>query len=235
MRSGTRSRASSSGSDTISDGGSSRRTPRRGNDATIRTLALVPPEISDIGPRIETGSPASGSKTAAPGSPQGPRRTSIVASSGSSSTTRSTSSVRSIVAPRAASQTQAGATMPSTMNAMPGTNSGAASNGSATRVSASPASADRRRPPHVTAPSPMRPRRSTTSAAAAPRGLRARAPAGAPAPGCDNAWTSSGSAWSRPCIIAWALAARSSISPARGLAPRSTRGSSRVRHSSLTM
>ena len=76
-------RASSSASETISVGGSTRRRPRRGNEATIRTLATVPPESSDIGPRIDTGSPASGSTTAAPGSPQCPRVTSIVASIGS--------------------------------------------------------------------------------------------------------------------------------------------------------
>ena len=40
--------------------------------------------------------------------------------------------------------------------------------------------------------------------------------------------TSSGSAWSRPSSAAYALAARNSINPARGLAPSSTRGSERV-------
>ena len=47
--------------------------------------------------------------------------------------------MRSIVAPWAASATQTGATAPSRMIATPGTNSGAASNSSATRISASPA------------------------------------------------------------------------------------------------
>ena len=53
--------------------------------------------------------------------------------------------------------------------------------------------------------------------------------------GGASAWTSSGSAWSRPLRSACALAARSSISPARGEAPSSTRGSSRVWRSSATM
>ena len=44
-----------------------------------------------------------------------------------------------------------------------------------------------------------------------------------------SAWTSSGSTWSRPWSSARAFAARSSSSPARGLAPSSTRGSVRVR------
>ena len=46
-------------------------------------------------------------------------------------------------------------------------------------------------------------------------------------PSTTAAWTSSGSAWSRPCSSARAFAARSSMSPARGLAPSSTRPSPR--------
>ena len=42
-------RASSSASATISVGGSIRLMPRRGKQATIRTVAVRPPEISDIG------------------------------------------------------------------------------------------------------------------------------------------------------------------------------------------
>ena len=60
--------------------------------------------------------------------------------------------------------------------------------------------------------------------------LRARPPpapsaGGAPAPTAASSWTSSGSAWSRPSSAARALAALSSINPARGLAPSSVRGS----------
>ena len=75
--------ARSSMSRTTRQGGSSRRRPRRENLATTRTSALEPPTTSESGRLSDTGVPASGSMTSPPGRPSGPRRTSIIASTGS--------------------------------------------------------------------------------------------------------------------------------------------------------
>ena len=179
------------------------------------------------------GSPSSGSSTSPAGSGSGAGRASMRTRSGSSSTTRARAE-RALHARAARGQRDPrGATR--------GRAATKATPGDVQRLGVEAAARQRQhqaerdgggeRGAHARGRSQRRGRRDRVGddwrapAASAASGASTRRWAST---GWASAWTSSGSAWSRPSSSARALAARSSIRPARGLAPSSTRGSARV-------
>ena len=231
---------------TTSVGGSSRLRPRRGNEATTGRWRCWHPRRSTVDLRIDTGSPTIGSAAAPPGRPQGPRpdldrglnRLFLDRPSRRRACARRGRRGRRARPRRASDDAEQGERDP-----------GDEQRGGVEHAARQGAASARRPPP----PPPAHRRRLSSAGRTdthsalttpAPRRWRRRSRRGRPpgdsgastsrweSTGSASACTSSGKAWSRPCIIACALAARSSSRPARGLAPRSTRGSSRVRHSS---